>query len=431
MKTKKLVVSLFLLAVFGIVGCSESDDKPAIRTDITRVSFQTGELTQQVSFTTDAAWTALSTETWLSVTPASGAAGTVTLTLTASVNDKYDDRKAVLRIKAGETVREIPVAQSKKGALIVSQKVYNDLAFGGDTVVVTLQSNLDYSANIVEGESWIKEIGGKALTEKEWKFIVEANDKADARTGKIVFKDQNSLLSDTVTIHQNGNTDVEITLPDPAFRRYCLDNFDKNVDGRLTLNEVDTVTVLTVTELNIESLEGIGYFTGLERLTCYRNNLKQLDLSKNTRLSYFNANLNLLESLDLSGNRELVRAEFEYNKLKKLSVDLPKLLFLDCGGNELTELTLSGDMPLNVLWCSMNQLTDLDVTSFPDLTELVCLGNQLTELNVSKNPKLRKINCVNNPLKKIRVWTGNLDEIGRTVELSLPEGAMMVYTSEE
>ena len=95
-------------------------------------------------------------------------------------------------------------------------------------------------------------------------------------------------------------------------------------------------------------------------------------------ITYLNCKGNQITSLDVSGN--------------------PALKSLQCSKNRLTDLDVSKNTALTLLSCSKNQLTNLDVSRNNVLTNLVCDGNQLNTLCVSKNTALMFLNCRNNQL---------------------------------
>ena len=152
----------------------------------------------------------------------------------------------------------------------------------------------------------------------------------------------------------SGTEDVaidETNFPDATFRQY-VKKFDTDNDNVLSSNEIAGVTQINVYNTSISNLTGIEYFTALETLYCYDNQLTSLDVSKNTELTY-----------------------------------------LYCFNNQLTELDVSQNKALKTLDCSDNQLTELDVLRHTELGSLVCSNNQLTSLDVSQNTKLWSLNC--------------------------------------
>ena len=76
----------------------------------------TSAQSQTVKFSATAAWTAdvadVKSSTWLSVSPTSGSAGTVTLTVTAQPNNEKLDREASVTIKCGTVSQKFTVRQA-------------------------------------------------------------------------------------------------------------------------------------------------------------------------------------------------------------------------------------------------------------------------------------------------------------------------------
>lgn len=91
----------------------------------------------------------------------------------------------------------------------------------------------------------------------------------------------------------------------------------------------------------------------------------------------------LVGALDLSGCalRDLYCGG---NNLTELNVSgCTRLEEITCGGNKLTGLNVSGCTRLVALNCVFNNLITLDVSDCAELEELWCGGNKLTELNVN------------------------------------------------
>ena len=131
----------------------------------------------------------------------------------------------------------------------------------------------------------------------------------------------------------------------------------------------------------ITSLQGIEYFPELQKLYCSRNQLEQLDVSRNPKLTHLNCNSN--PKLIAASNPELIAASN------------PELIYLDCSRNQIEQLDVHLNTGLTKLYCSYNRLTDLNVASNPELT---CMNNKLEQLDVGNNPKLTRLNCSNNQL---------------------------------
>ena len=217
----------------------------------------------------------------------------------------------------------------------------------------------------------------------------------------------------------------ETNFPDAKFRSFVKENLDKNKDNILDAGEIAAVKKIEANKMGIKSLEGVGFFTALETLKCWDNELTGLDLSKNTALKNLQCSNSKLQSLDLSQNPNLTQlycgrnplttldlsknaklkvlncSGFANRRTKLTELDLSQntaLESLDCSINELKQLNVSGCTALKKLSCSSNQLTTLDVSKNVNLTFLDCGSNQLTALDVSNNPKLEDLSCDYNSL---------------------------------
>ena len=201
----------------------------------------------------------------------------------------------------------------------------------------------------------------------------------------------------------------ETNFPDAKFRSFVKENLDKNNDGILDAGEIAAVKMIEANKMGIKSLEGVGFFTALETLKCWDNELTGLDLSKNTALKDLQCSNSKLQSLDLSQNPNLTQLYCGRNPLTTLDLSKnAKLKVLNCSGfanrrTKLTELDLSQNTALESLDCSINELKQLNVSGCTALKKLSCSSNQLTTLDVSKNVNLTFLNCGSNQLTALDV----------------------------
>lgn len=168
----------------------------------------------------------------------------------------------------------------------------------------------------------------------------------------------------------------ETNFPDAKFRSFVKENLDKNKDDILDAMEIASVKMIEANKMGIKSLEGVGFFTALETLKCWDNELTGLDLSKNTALESLDCSINELKQLNVSG--------------------CTALKMLSCSSNQLTTLDVSKNTNLIELECSSNLLAVLDVSNNPKLKDLSCGNNRLTVLDLSKNPELEILSCRKN-----------------------------------
>ena len=191
--------------------------------------------------------------------------------------------------------------------------------------------------------------------------------------------------------------------PDIAFRNIIM-NYDKDKDKILSDDEIYLINYLNLENLGISSLKGIEYLYFLEKLYCSRNDIKELDLSKNTALTSLDCSINQLSTLDVSKNTALTYLSCFSNQL--LTLDISKntaLTYLSCYSNQLSALDVSKNTQLSSLNCSSNQLASLDVSKNTQLSSLLCSSNQLASLDVSNNMALKSLECGNNALASLNI----------------------------
>ena len=135
---------------------------------------------------------------------------------------------------------------------------------------------------------------------------------------------------------RDGNGIVNI--PDAKFKAYLVRNSAINTNGDAEIQVSEAITfngTINCSKYGIFNLKGIEAFTALTYLNCSYNQLKSLDVSKNTVLTYLGCHENQLTSLDVSKNTALT--------------------YLSCSGNQLKSLDLSKNTALFELYCDGNK----------------------------------------------------------------------------
>ena len=127
-------------------------------------------------------------------------------------------------------------------------------------------------------------------------------------------------------------------------------------DGALGLTELRMIN-LNITFVDLQNV------SGLQKLNCSNNLLKELDVSKNTNLIELNCNSNY--------------------KIKNLNVNSNKALeALICFNSEIENLDLSENINLTLLSCGSNKIKGLDLSMNNSLISLECDDNQLESLDI-------------------------------------------------
>ena len=162
------------------------------------------------------------------------------------------------------------------------------------------------------------------------------------------------------------------------------------------------ITKLECERKDIMSVEGIQYLTGLTTLNLYYNNLREIDLSKNTALTNLYLSNNNLREIDLSKNTSLTNLHLSNNNLRE--IDLSKntaLTSLYLSNNNLSAINLNKNKVLTELVMSDNNLREINLSKNIDLTWLTLINNNLSEVDLSKNTALTNLYLSNNNLSEV------------------------------
>ena len=224
---------------------------------------------------------------------------------------------------------------------------------------------------------------------------------------------------------------------------------DQNNDKEISLDEAKHIHKLIIPppylENEITDISGIEYFVNLDTLSCTAQNLKKVDLNKNSKLQYLNLDsnpeldtiqidsLSFLSYLNLKNNNVDSINLTHFSHLKELHINYKKELDvtknseletleaefipnIDVSKNEnlktlicnnQSSLDLSNNPLLETLNCialgtdTTDGLKSLDLTNNMNLKELDCSQNNLTKLDISDNVNLEKLICSSNPLKSL------------------------------
>lgn len=142
-----------------------------------------------VVIATDAAWTATADQTWLTVEPASGAAGEA-VELTVSVpaeNTSYDNLSATITIAAGNAAPlQIAVTQSQTDEVNVGELEALNIGYEGGEVELPVNANIEYE--ITSDADWAVVEGTRGLTTTKHVIKVAKNGTAANRTATITLE---------------------------------------------------------------------------------------------------------------------------------------------------------------------------------------------------------------------------------------------------
>ena len=162
--------------------------------------------TGTVTFSSNLPWTAsvvnARADTWCTVSPTSGGAGTATLTITATENISPDERNATIILKAGAASKTFTVIQKQKDALAVtSSKI--EVTADGDEISIEVKANISFDYEIEEvAKPWITSATTRGLSTTTLKFRIAENKGLQKREGCIIIR--SGEFMEKVTVYQES-----------------------------------------------------------------------------------------------------------------------------------------------------------------------------------------------------------------------------------
>ena len=193
----------------------------------------------------------------------------------------------------------------------------------------------------------------------------------------------------------------ETVFPDKNFRTVISEVYDKDSNGFLSTAEIERVKIMTPGAYldeneTIASLSGIEKFYNLEKLYCASLGLKELDVSKNTKLTSVTCMGNELTSLTVGSLSNLTWLNCSNNNLTSLDVtNCPALQTLQSSVNSISSIDLSKNTQLASLYVFQNNIANLDLSNNTNLAELICNSNRIAELDLSGNTLLENTSTEN------------------------------------
>lgn len=138
---------------------------------------------------------------------------TKNLNFEISANPTTDKREGIIIIKdnSSSLADTIHVYQAQKDELILTQDTYN-VSSEGENINVELRSNVDYEVIIPEDvKDWVNRITSRSSRVDNLIFNIAANPTYDNRSAKVIIKDKNSELADTLNINQTQVNAIILT----------------------------------------------------------------------------------------------------------------------------------------------------------------------------------------------------------------------------
>ena len=295
--------------------------------------------TSQFTLTCKSSWTAASDQTWCTLNPAFGQAGTFTLTVTIDTDLNSEESSSVQMI-----------------ATRANEPVMWRIAR------ITIITNSDE-----------KTITVRQLVQKLPEITMTT-----AMTGKITFDISGT---GTVDIDWGDGSSLESLSFSPGMLA-CTHHYSGTSPHTIKIYG-NHCTFLLLSDAQLTSLDVIQY-RDLLFLSCEDNQLIHLNVTECPAMWYLCCFNNQLPTFTVSNCKALEKFICSDNQLTSFEMKgCPALKEFACQNNHLTEIILSGYTKLEGFYCMDNKLTTLDVSGCTALSELWCFNNQLndTELN--------------------------------------------------
>ena len=219
MKTSRLLSMMLILPMFALQSC-DIEILKAFATIIfpdnvtPAPAFLAHGGTDTITFSSTQAWTANveSEKTWCTVSPASGDAGLeITLTITASENEAYDNRTAIVTIASKGEEKAITVTQSQTDSFTFTGVPTEVLPAAENTFAITTAENTG-TPEVSELPEWITVAAVpevKGITTTTLTFTVSENTTYDKREAKITIT--SGGIAQSFTVQQLNNDSFSFT----------------------------------------------------------------------------------------------------------------------------------------------------------------------------------------------------------------------------
>lgn len=229
---------------------------------------------------------------WLSLSSRSGDPGNASLSVSADVNDSFEERSGTITISSGPLSKTIAVSQVKNRGVIITNKQYEVHTEGGD-IKVEVKSNVDFETLIPDdSKGWISALSTKGLVGNSFDFRISANPTNNNRIGKIVFKDKSSDVSDTVRVIQAQKDAIILTQ-----RNYSISDTAIVINVELKSNVQYMVTIPMAVQSWVSQVGTKAMMTEILSFGIAANKSRQ---SRNAEIIFFKSLTTISDTLKIT-----------------------------------------------------------------------------------------------------------------------------------
>ena len=167
-------------------------------------TFEAGGGSASLSFSATVAWSASSGATWCTVSPASGAAGSTSVTLTTAKNDTFNERTATVTLQAGTAKKTVSVKQRGQTPYVTVEPESLTFDDKGGAKSVTVKSNTSWKVSA--NAEWLTVTPANGTGDGTVTVQVVENPLAATRNGQLVVTTTDGSVVKNVAVVQTGKT---------------------------------------------------------------------------------------------------------------------------------------------------------------------------------------------------------------------------------
>lgn len=202
----------------------------------------------------------------------------------------------------------------------------------------------------------------------------------------------------TAWLSNNKLTSIDLT---NCFILTDLDLNNNLIEGTFKPTN-KSLTNVAVSNNKLTSVDLTAELPNLASLEARNNLINDVKLGNPEYLTMLDFAVNKLQSITISGLKNLQNINLAKNELIELNVsECPELIAVGASGNKIKQLDLSKCPSITSVSVEENELTSLNISGLKDLTNLECNNNQLTELDLSSTSKLMDFRAFDNKLTKL------------------------------
>lgn len=296
---------------------------------------------------------------------------------------------------------------------------------GADGDIVNVEVTSDRSWTLSGGESWVTASAESGESGETVAFQVAKNETDAAREATFRFTCGSNTVS--FVVKQSG-LNIADKISDSVLKG-LLSSADTDGDGKISSSEAAALKTLEYeggSDKPVRSLEGLEYFTGLERIILKGNELDTLDFSGRTALKYLDLSSNAsLDTVSVKGCSSLTEMYASFNSsLKGVCLEGCSSLVSYVGyATGVTSIDFKDCISLESLTIYSSKISSLDVSACKSLVRLnagsetlssvtlpensaiealdLSTSKSLSEVDLSKTPSLKTLSLSSAPVRTL------------------------------